>query len=121
MIRRPPRSTQPTTLFPYTTLFRSIAWAVDSLPLIIFAQVLHAATFGAYHASAVALIHRYFKGRHQTRGQGLYNSMAFGAGCTLGGLYAGAVWEGLGPQVTFSIAAACAGLAFLLVSWKGRA
>jgi carbamoyl-phosphate synthase small subunit len=24
MIRRPPRSTQPTTLFPYTTLFRSI-------------------------------------------------------------------------------------------------
>jgi glucosylceramidase len=25
MIRRPPRSTQPTTLFPYTTLFRSAA------------------------------------------------------------------------------------------------
>jgi hypothetical protein len=25
MIRRPPRSTQPTTLFPYTTLFRSQA------------------------------------------------------------------------------------------------
>jgi uncharacterized protein YdeI (YjbR/CyaY-like superfamily) len=25
MIRRPPRSTQPTTLFPYTTLFRSPA------------------------------------------------------------------------------------------------
>jgi homoserine acetyltransferase len=25
MIRRPPRSTQPTTLFPYTTLFRSDA------------------------------------------------------------------------------------------------
>jgi D-alanyl-D-alanine carboxypeptidase len=25
MIRRPPRSTQPTTLFPYTTLFRSVA------------------------------------------------------------------------------------------------
>src|SRR5881392_4350865 len=26
MIRRPPRSTQRTTLFPYTTLFRSRAW-----------------------------------------------------------------------------------------------
>jgi sulfur-oxidizing protein SoxA len=26
MIRRPPRSTQPTTLFPYTTLFRSETW-----------------------------------------------------------------------------------------------
>jgi hypothetical protein len=28
MIRRPPRSTQPTTLFPYTTLFRSIDHAI---------------------------------------------------------------------------------------------
>jgi cAMP-dependent protein kinase regulator len=28
MIRRPPRSTQPTTLFPYTTLFRSLGRAV---------------------------------------------------------------------------------------------
>jgi predicted amidohydrolase YtcJ len=27
MIRRPPRSTQPTTLFPYTTLFRSWPYA----------------------------------------------------------------------------------------------
>src|SRR6059036_4373163 len=27
MIRRPPRSTQPTTLFPYTTLFRSLELA----------------------------------------------------------------------------------------------
>jgi hypothetical protein len=29
MIRRPPRSTQPTTLFPYTTLFRSRGDGVD--------------------------------------------------------------------------------------------
>src|SRR3546814_8769269 len=27
MIRRPPRSTRTDTLFPYTTLFRSVAWA----------------------------------------------------------------------------------------------
>src|SRR6059036_3176260 len=31
MIRRPPRSTQPTTLFPYTTLFRSRARLADGL------------------------------------------------------------------------------------------
>jgi cell division protein FtsI (penicillin-binding protein 3) len=30
MIRRPPRSTQPTTLFPYTTLFRSINSTLDA-------------------------------------------------------------------------------------------
>jgi len=100
--------------------FLLIAWAVDSLPAVLFAQTLHAATFGAYHSAAVALIHRHFKGRHQARGQGLYNSMAFGAGGTLGGLYAGAAWEGLGAEITFSIAAVCAGLAFLLVLLKGK-
>src|SRR3546814_1292352 len=31
MIRRPPRSTRTDTLFPYTTLFRSLAAAVDVL------------------------------------------------------------------------------------------
>src|SRR3546814_1342525 len=29
MIRRPPRSTRTDTLFPYTTLFRSMAWTLD--------------------------------------------------------------------------------------------
>ncbi len=100
--------------------FLLIAWAVNSLLAVLVAQILHAATFGAFHSAAVALIHRNFKGRHQARGQGLYNSMAFGAGGTLGGLYSGAIWDSLGPQVTFSLAAMCAGLAFVLVAWKGR-
>jgi ribosomal protein S12 methylthiotransferase len=33
MIRRPPRSTQPTTLFPYTTLFRSLRGLQRSRPI----------------------------------------------------------------------------------------
>jgi Fe-S cluster biogenesis protein NfuA len=32
MIRRPPRSTQPTTLFPYTTLFRSLQGSCSGCP-----------------------------------------------------------------------------------------
>src|SRR5213079_3601667 len=32
MIRRPPRSTQQPTLFPYTTLFRSRHWQSPQLP-----------------------------------------------------------------------------------------
>src|SRR3546814_1758863 len=35
MVRRPPRSTRTDTLFPYTTLFRSIARRVDELPLCV--------------------------------------------------------------------------------------
>src|SRR3546814_19057070 len=34
MIRRPPRSTRTDTLFPYTTLFRSVRWAAAKQMLI---------------------------------------------------------------------------------------
>src|SRR3546814_2604440 len=34
MLRRPPRSTRTDTLFPYTTLFRSL-WVASSVPLLV--------------------------------------------------------------------------------------
>lgn len=69
----------------------------------------------------MALVHRYFLGKHQARAQDIYNSMAFGAGGTLGGLYAGATWGSLGPQATFMIAAGFALLGFILMVWKRKA
>src|SRR3546814_10795744 len=33
MIRRPPRSTRTDTLFPYTTLFRSWRWLIDTIDI----------------------------------------------------------------------------------------
>lgn len=101
--------------------FSIIVWCITSLAWLIFAQVLHAAIFGAYHATAVALMHRYFRGKHQARGQGIYSSMAFGADGTLGGLYAGATWDSLDPQATFMIATGFALLGFILVAWKRKA
>lgn len=100
--------------------FLLIAWGIRFPALIILAQVLHAATFGAYHASAVALINRFFKGRHQAKGQGIYNSISFGAGGALGSLYAGNTWDSLGASGTFSIAAGCALVGLLLLLWKFR-
>jgi PPP family 3-phenylpropionic acid transporter len=76
--------------------FLLIGWQADNLPVLLFAQLLHAFTFGAYHASALALVHRHFTGRNQARGQALYNSLAFGVGGTLGSLYSGAAWDVLG-------------------------
>ncbi|MEW5891852.1 MAG: MFS transporter [Pseudomonadota bacterium] len=108
------------TLAAAAVRFLIIAWQVDNLPLLLFAQVLHALTFGAYHASAMALVHRHFRGRNMARGQGLYNSLAFGFGGTLGSLYSGAAWDGLGPGITFSLAAACAALAAGVFAWQGR-
>jgi PPP family 3-phenylpropionic acid transporter len=100
--------------------FLLIGHLVDNVPVLLFAQLLHALTFGAYHASAITLVHRHFRGRNQARGQALYNSLAFGVGGTLGSLYAGACWDSLGGPVTFSLAAGCAMLAAITFQHLGR-
>ncbi|MEW5787999.1 MAG: MFS transporter [Pseudomonadota bacterium] len=100
--------------------FLLIGWQADNLPVLLLAQLMHAFTFGAYHASALALVHRHFTGKNQARGQAMYNSLAFGVGGTLGSLYSGAAWDGLGAGWTFSIAAGCALLATLAFAWRGR-
>lgn len=82
--------------------------------VLVIAQTLHAVTFGAYHAAAIELVHRFFTGRHQCRGQAIYGSVSFGLGGALGSLYSGLTWASLGPAVTFEIAALCAAAAFVI-------
>lgn len=82
-----------------------IAFFPMSTPLIILAQVFHAASFGIYHAVAIQLIHTYFIGQHQGKGQALYSSVSFGAGGAIGSFYAGYTWDSLGTTITFIIAA----------------
>jgi PPP family 3-phenylpropionic acid transporter len=100
--------------------FLLIGWQAGNLPVLLLAQLMHAFTFGAYHASALALVHRHFTGKNQARGQALYNSLAFGVGGTLGSLYSGAAWDGLGSGMTYSLAAAFAVIAALVFARKGR-
>jgi len=88
--------------------FLLIGWGVGSAAIVLFAQTLHAASFGSYHAAAVAVTHKYFRGKHQAKGQGLYASISFGLGGTLGGLMSGYAWEPLGAGWTFSLSAICA-------------
>ena len=84
------------------------ALMVDNLAVLVFCQTLHLAGFGLFHAVAVVLIHRWFRGRLQGRGQALYSSIGFGVGGGLGSFYSGYAWEGLGPSETFLIAAGLA-------------
>ena len=76
-----------------------------SMPLMVMAQIFHAASFGLYHAVAIQLIHQYFVGKNQGKGQALYSSVSFGAGGAMGSLYAGYTWESFGTTTTFMIAA----------------
>jgi len=118
-----PESVLLVSLFAAAIRFMLIGWLAGDLKVLLIAQFLHAFTFGAYHASAMALVHRYFQGRHQARGQALYNSLAFGVGGTVGSLYSGAAWEAWGAGMTFSIASFCALLAagiFAHATWRER-
>ena len=65
--------------------FLLIGWAADFAWVLLFAQLLHGATFGAYHAGAMAVLIRWFEPAQQARVQGLYGSISFGAGGMVGG------------------------------------
>jgi PPP family 3-phenylpropionic acid transporter len=93
-----------------------IGYLPDSLAMLLIAQLLHAATFGTFHAAAIHLVHHYFQGRLQGRGQALYSSVSFGAGGAIGALGSGFAWEGLGPELTYALASAVAVLG-ALVAW----
>ena len=94
-----------TSLLLATCRWLIIALFPMSMPLMVFAQILHAASFGVYHAVAIQLIHNYFVGKHQGKGQAFYSSVSFGAGGAIGSLYAGYTWDSFGTTATFIIAA----------------
>jgi len=98
--------------------FLMIGFGVRWVAVILLAQTLHAASFGSYHAAAVALTHRYFRGRHQTKGQGLYTSISFGLGGTVGGLWSGWLWEPAGAALTFAISGLVALVGFALLLYQ---
>lgn len=106
-----------TASFALATLrFLLIAWAAHVVPVLLLAQVLHAASFGVFHSAALVTVHGLFGGANRARGQALYSSLSFGVGGTLGGLGSGIAWERFGAASTFTMAAGCAlaGLVLLL-------
>jgi PPP family 3-phenylpropionic acid transporter len=100
--------------------FTLIGGMVDMLVLLLLAQVLHAFTFGAFHAASVGLVHEYFQGRHQSRGQALFGSVTYGAGGVLGGLASGPIWQHWGPYVLFAGSAVMAFCGLVLLLWMAR-
>ena len=96
--------------------FLAIGWLASELWIVLLAQLLHAATFGAFHAAAVAAVHRLFPGSAHARGQTLFSSVSYGAGAAIGLVIAGWAWQEGGARLAFSLAAlaALAGAFFAL-------
>ncbi|MEE9331093.1 MAG: MFS transporter [Methylophilaceae bacterium] len=100
--------------------FAMIGVAVDNLFLLLIAQSLHAATFGSFHAASIEVVAQFFNGRHQAKGQAIYNSITYGVGGAIGGIAGGYSLQYLGGQLTFLLAAAfpLAGFAVIAVGLK---
>jgi PPP family 3-phenylpropionic acid transporter len=86
--------------------FAAIGWLADVLWIVLLAQLLHAFTFGSFHAASVAAVHRLFPEHAQARGQTLFSSLSNGAGAAAGMLLAGWAWQGGGAGMAFSACAA---------------
>lgn len=92
----------------------AIAVGAEHLPVLLAAQLLHAATFGAVHLAIIHLVHHYFGGAHHAKGQALFNSVTYGIGGMLGSYGAGKLWVEWGGTAVFTGAALSTGLALLI-------
>lgn len=98
--------------------FLMIGWGVAWPMIIVLAQILHAATYGAHHIAAMMVIHQIFRGRHQAKGQAIYTSIAYGIGGAIGAVSSGYTWDWLGGDMTFFISAMASLTGLILVVWK---
>lgn len=103
-------------------LLAAVRWVLlgtfaEFLWVLLFAQILHAATFGSFHAAAIHFVQSSFGARQQGQGQALYAALA-GTGGALGALCAGYSWNALGPAFTFSIASVAALAAAVIIATR---
>ncbi len=96
--------------------FAMIGLVPDNLTLILIAQCLHAFTFGSFHVASVEVITQFFNGRHQAKGQAIYNSIAYGVGGAVGGLAGGFAMQAWGGEYTFMLAAVFPLLGFVVIA-----
>lgn len=86
----------------------------EMLVVLVFAQALHAFTFGAFHAGSIESIRRLFSPVNQGKGQATYSATSFGIGGAIGSVCGGYVWE-VSPTLSYDFAALMSLIAVCLV------
>ncbi|MEA3219866.1 MFS transporter [Immundisolibacter sp.] len=112
-------------VFMASLLLAALRWLLighgaGSLAWLLPAQLLHAATFGAFHVAALAQVQRFFPAALQGRGQALYSGLCMGGGGALGGVVSGFLWDSAGAVRVYELAALTALLAAGLWAWLNR-
>lgn len=78
-----------------------IAEVTDVVSVLIFAQLLHAASYGALHVISVQYVQGFFGQHHHGQGQALYSGLTFGAGGAVGAWLSGFLVEGFNTSIAF--------------------
>ncbi len=114
------RRWDPGTVLVYALLSAAVRWWVtalwpDNIALMVAAQLTHALNFGAFFAAAMQLLVRFFPGRMNGHGQGVFYGLSSGVGGVVGALAAGQLWR-FGGNVAFLVSG-CIALVSAAIAW----
>lgn len=93
----------------------------DQVMLLTLAQLTHALNFAGFFAASMQLLVRYFPGRMNGHGQGVFYGFSSGVGGVLGALLAGALWSHDNGRLAFIVAGVCAAIACAVAALELRA
>ena len=80
-----------------------IGYQADVLWWLLFAQLLHAASFGMTHAVGIWVVDHQFTGSAHARGMAVMSAVSYGGGAAAGLLLAGFLWDAVSPQTAFMV------------------
>ncbi len=99
------QAASPVSVFAVCLALAALRWfglaITTNIVAIVVLQLLHAASFAAFHLSAVAWVRKFAKPNRQTSAQGWYSSIGFGLGSTLGIMLCGLIVESQGYSAAF--------------------
>ena len=85
-----------------------VLFTVHSPILVLFAQILHAVTYGTFHMASILYMDRLTTGKTKTIGQVANNAVQYGLGLMTGFFINGFLYERTGSNVLFLMSAGIA-------------
>jgi len=118
---KPLQKAAPAWVLSISLLLAAIRWlGIGSTEVwygLLFWQLLHAASFAAFHLSAIAWVKRLAPAHRHATAQGWYSASGFGLGSTVGIMGCGVIVANDGYNYAFFVCAVVA-LFGMLLAWK---
>lgn len=93
------------TIMVFSLSIAAIRWFllafIDSGPVIMGTQVLHAFTYGAFHISSILYVDALSSAASKTFGQAVNNAVSYGLGLMTGFFLSGYLYEAIGSHALF--------------------